>query len=134
MACCLVRDNYFEPALGHRAENGLAALARQTALGRPTLLETHRFNFLCAPTQSEAALGELNRLLAEACAHYPALRFLSTQEIAEAMVRDDRELIETELRPRLRAWVARIRTLPRFWKLARLSGLAVPLWLLGKAA
>lgn len=130
----LVRDNYFEPALGHRAENGLAALVRQTALGRPTLLETHRFNFLCAPTQSEAALGELNRLLTEACARYPALRFLATQNIAEAMVRDDRELIETELRPRLRAWLARIRMLPRFWKLARLSGLAVPLWLLGKAA
>ncbi|MBI5752048.1 MAG: hypothetical protein HZA59_07890, partial [Hydrogenophilales bacterium] len=93
----LVRDNYFEPALGHRAENGLAALARQTALGRPTLLETHRFNVLCAPTQSEVALGELNRLLAEACARYPTLRFLATQNIAEAMARDDRELLETEL-------------------------------------
>lgn len=130
----LVRDNYFEPALGHRAEDGLAALARQTERGRPTLLETHRFNFLCAPTQSEAALGELNRLLTEACARYPTLRFLATQEIAEAMARDDRELIETEIRPRLHAWLARIRTLPRFWKLARLSGLAAPLWLLGMAA
>ena len=130
----LVRDNYFEPALGHRAENGLAALARQTERGRPTLLETHRFNFLCDPAQSEAALGELNRLLAEACARYPALRFFSTQEIAEAMAGKDSAMIETELRPRLRAWLARIRTLPRFWKLARLSGLVVPLWLLGKAA
>ena len=130
----LVRDNYFEPALGHRAENGLAALARQTERGRPTLLETHRFNFLCAPIQAEAALGELNRLLAEACARYPTLRFLSTQEIAEAMAGKDGAMIETEVRPRLRAWLARIRTLPRFWKLARLSGLAMPLWLLGKVA
>lgn len=130
----LVRDNYFEPALGHRAEDGLAALARQTACGRPTLLETHRFNFLCAPAQSEAALGELNRLLSEACARYPALRFLSTQEIAEAIAGKDGAMIETDLRPRLHAWLARIRTLPRFWKLARLSGLAVPLWLLGKVA
>jgi hypothetical protein len=130
----LVRDNYFEPALGHRAENGLAALAQQTERGRPTLLETHRFNFLGDPTQSGAALGELNRLLTEACARYPALRFLSTQEIAEAIAHDDRNLIETNVRPRLRAWLARIRTLPRFWKLARLSGLAVPLWLLGKVA
>jgi hypothetical protein len=130
----LVRDNYFEPAAGHRAENGLAALVRQTERGRPTLLETHRFNFLGGPTQAEVALGELNRLLAEACARYPVLRFLSTQEIAEAMARKDRALIETGVRPRLRAWLARIRTLPRFWKLARLSGLVVPLRLLGKAA
>lgn len=128
----LVRDRHFEPALGHRAEHGLAALARQTACGRPTLLETHRFNFL--GESADAALHELDRLLGEACAAYPALRFLSTQEIAEAMAQNDAMLIETSLRPRLRAWLARIRALPRFWKLARLSGLVLPLWLLGKWA
>lgn len=128
----VVRDQYFEPALGHRAEQGLAALARQTACARPTLLETHRFNFLGEP--ADAALYELDRLLSEACAAYPALRFLSTQEIAAAMARKDTELIETSLRPRLRAWLARIHTVPRFTKLARLTGLVLPLWLLGKWA
>lgn len=128
----VVRDQYFEPALGHRAEQGLAALARQTACARPTLLETHRFNFLGEP--AAAALHELDRLLGEACAAYPALRFLSTQEIAAAMARKDAELIETSLRPRLRAWLARIHTVPRFTRLARLTGLVLPLWLLGKWA
>lgn len=127
----VVRDQYFEPALGHRAEQGLAALARQTACARPTLLETHRFNFL--GESAGVALRELDRLLGEAAA-YPALRFLSTQEIAAAMARKDADLIETTLRPRLRAWLARIHTVPRFTKLARLTGLLLPLWLLGKWA
>lgn len=128
----VVRDQYFEPALGHRAEQGLAALARQTACARPTLLETHRFNFL--GESADAALQELDNLLASACAAYPELRFLSTQEIAEAMVHKYAELIETGLHPRQSAWLARIHTLPRFTKLARLTGLVLPLWLLGKWA
>ena len=128
----VVRDQYFEPALDHRAEQGLAALARQSACARPALLETHRFNFIGEP--ADAALRELDRLLNEAGAAYPALRFLSTQEIAAAMASKDTELIETSLRPLLRVWLVRIRTLPRFTKLARLTGLVLPLWLLGKWA
>ena len=128
----VVRDQYFEPALGHRTEQGLAALARQTACARPTLLETHRFNFL--GETANAALQELNNLLGKACANYRTLRFLSTQEIAEAMAYKDTKLIETRLRPRLRAWLVRIHILPRFTKLARLTGLVWPLRLLGKWA
>ena len=41
----VVRDEYFEPAFGHLAEKGLAALKNKSKLGRPTLLETHRSNF-----------------------------------------------------------------------------------------
>jgi hypothetical protein len=130
----LVRDNYFEPKLGHRAEKGLDALALQTACGRPTLLETHRFNFLGNSDQSKAALAELDRLLTEARAHYGELRFLSTQDIAEAISNQDMSLITTALRTKIHAWLARIRRMPRFWKLARLTGLIVPLWLLGKWA
>ncbi|CAH1087179.1 hypothetical protein [Candidatus Nitrotoga sp. 1052] len=128
----VVRDQYFEPALGHRAEQGLAALARQTGCARPTLLETHRFNFI--GESANAAIQELDSLLGKACAAYPTLRFLSTKEIAEAMAHKDAELIETGLHQHLSAWLARIHNLPRFTKLARLTGLVLPLWLLGKFA
>lgn len=128
----VVRDQYFEPALGHRSEQGLAALARQTACARPTLLETHRFNFL--GESADPAFQELDSLLDQACATYPLLRFLPTQEIVEAMARKDTGLIESSLHPRLRAWLARIHTLPRFAKLARGTGLVLPLYLLGKWA
>jgi len=130
----LVRDNYFEPKLGHRAEKGLDALALQTACGRPTLLETHRFNFLGNPAQSKAAMAELDRLLVEARAYYSELRFLSTQDIVEAIASQDTSLITTTPRARVHAWLARISRMSRFWKLARLTGLIVPLWLLGKWA
>ncbi|MHB1334164.1 MAG: hypothetical protein ACYCY1_16360, partial [Sulfuriferula sp.] len=128
----VVRDQYFEPAFGHRAEQGLAALTRQTACARPTLLETHRFNFM--GELADVAFHELERLLSEACVAYPALRFLSTQEIAEAIAHQDMQMIETRLHPRLSAWLARTQTLPHFAKLARLTGLVLPLWLLGKWA
>lgn len=130
----LVRNNYFEPKLGHRAEKGLDALALQTACGRPTLLETHRFNFLGNPAQSKAALAELNRLLAEARAHYSGLRFLSTQDIADAIASQDASLIVIAPRARVHVWLARISQMSRFWKLARFTGLIVPLWILRKWA
>lgn len=130
----LVRNNYFEPKLGHRAEKGLEALALQTACGRPTLLETHRFNFLGDPAQSKAALAELDRLLAEARAHYSELRFLSTQDIASAIASQDTSLIASAPRARVHAWLARISQMSRFWKLARFTGLIVPLWILRKWA
>jgi hypothetical protein len=128
----LVRNNYFEPALGHRADRGLEALAQQTRCGRPALLETHRFNFLGDEAQTRNSLAALNLLLTEARARHSELRFLSTQGIAEAITHRDASLIETSLRVRIRAWLARIRQLPRFWKLARLTGLFVPLWMLEK--
>jgi hypothetical protein len=130
----LVRNNYFEPKLGHRAEKGLDALALQTACGRPTLLETHRFNFLGNPAQSKAALAELDRLLAEARAHYSELRFLSSQDIANAIASKDKSMIVSAPRARVHAWLARISQMSRFWKLARFTGLTVPLWILRKWA
>ena len=130
----LVRNNYFEPKLGHRVEKGLDALALQTACGRPTLLETHRFNFLGNPAQSKTALTELNRLLAEARARYSELRFLSTQDIAEAIASQDTSLIVIAPRVRVHAWLARIGQMSRFWKLARFTGLIMPLWILRKWA
>ena len=130
----LVRNNYFEPKLGHRAEKGLDALAIQTVCGRPTLLETHRFNFVGNPVQSKAALVELDRLLAEARVHYSELRFLSTQDIAEAIASHDTTLIANAPRAQVHAWLARISQMSRFWKLARFTGLIVPLWILRKWA
>jgi hypothetical protein len=130
----LVRNNYFEPKLGHRAEKGLDALALQTACGRPTLLETHRFNFLGNPAQSKAALAELDRLLAEARADYSELRFLSSQDIANAIASKDKSMIVSAPRARVHAWLARISQMSRFWKLARFTGLTVPLWILRKWA
>jgi hypothetical protein len=124
----LVRDIYFEPALGHppqRLADGLAARTRQ---GRACLVETHRFNFLQA---GEASLAALEAGLKAALAACPNLRFVSPLELARALLARDPEWIETRLRPRLAAWRARLDEIPRFRRLSRLSGLALPLALLG---
>jgi hypothetical protein len=125
-ATYLVRDDYFEPARGHRAERGLAALAAKAAAGRPALLEMHRSNFTGAPERAAAALGELDRLLATALGQFPRLRFMSAAELAAALRERRSDVVEGALRHRLNAWLARAGRLPRLRKLAWATGLAVP--------
>lgn len=123
-AIYLVRDDYFEPLLGHTPEHALAALARKTALGRPCLLETHRNNFLTAaggdPEQSLAALDGLYR---QALAAYPDVRFLSCAELGLALNGNDPAWVEHDRRRRFTIWLRRVAGLPRFGKAARLIGL-----------
>lgn len=124
----LVRDVYFEPALGHapgRLVEGVLARARQ---GRACLVETHRFNFLRAP---EASLAALETALRDALVASPGLRFVAPRELARAIRVRDPAWIETRLKPRLAAWRARLDEIPGFPRLARLSGLALPLACLG---
>lgn len=120
----LVRDRYFEPARGHRAERGLAALGEKTAQGQPCLLETHRYNFTGAGR--EVALAELDTLLQGALAAHPNLRFASAAELA-SQYRGRGDWLAGGRRRRLAAWAARMRALPRFAKLARLTGLDLAL-------
>lgn len=123
----LVRDVYFEPALGHAPDQLVAGLVARAQQGRACLVETHRFNFL---REQEASLAALGRALDEALAHCPAVRFLSPLELSRAMATRDPAWIETRWMPRLRAWRARLDEIPRFGRIARLSGLAWPLsWL-----
>jgi hypothetical protein len=121
----VVRDIYFEPALGHGAERTLDEIRAHHRLGRPALLETHRFNFTGDAAQAEHAYAELRRLLRGALAAIPALRFMSTEALAQAMIAGDSQLIDWRLAARVRALVLRAATQPRLRKLAWFSGLAL---------
>ena len=103
----------------------------RTRQGRACLVETHRFNFLQAP---DASLANLQAGLKAALAACPTLRFLTTLELARVIRSRDPEWIEDRLAPRLAAWHARLDEIPRFRRLARLSGLVLPLGLLGGRA
>jgi hypothetical protein len=120
----VVRDDYFEPERGHRAERALAALANKREQGRACLLETHRSNFIGDAAVAGEAANELDRLLVEALGRHPALCFLSTEELGRAMRQNDPDWIEQRLLPRIHAWRARVRRLGPFWRMARLTGLA----------
>src|SRR5690606_12970115 len=79
----VVRDAYFEPIRGHRAEQAWQAVAQRTALGRPTLLETHRENFI-DPAGEGVALSELGRALRGVLERYPDACFISTEQLVAA--------------------------------------------------
>lgn len=116
----LVRDCYFEPDRGHRAEDALNALAEKTAQGRPCLLETHRFNFTGA-SQSDS-LAQLGELLQLALQQHPDLRFTSSTELA-VQYRTQGDWIHPQFKCRLNAWATRMQSIPRFSKLVRICGL-----------
>lgn len=122
----LVRDRYFEPALGHDAGRGLEALAAKTRAGRATLLETHRLNFIGDAASGARSVAELERVIASALRLFPDLRFLSTQELGDKLAVRDADLVETRLIPRLAAGLVRLAETPGLRKLAWLTGLAMP--------
>lgn len=126
----VVRDDYFEPMCGHRAERGIQALAAKSRLGRPTLLETHRANFLGDVASGEAALGELDRLLRLALERFSGVAFLSTEELGTRMRRNDPRLVEHRIGARLHIWLRRLWQLSRLRKLAWVTGAIIPAWLL----
>lgn len=126
----VVRDRYFEPARGHRAEDALGALQEKTSAGRPTLLETHRDNFINDEQATADALAQIDRLLAAALKRFPDLRFMSTEELASALRSRDADLVESRFAPRLHAWLVRLGDSGRLRKLAWITGLAVLAWLL----
>lgn len=83
----LVRDVYFEPARGHVPENVVEEFAARTAMGRPCLIETHRFNYLGA--SAESSLAALEMMLRKALRRFPLLRFASSQEVGDALLARD---------------------------------------------
>lgn len=124
----LVRNDYFEPAKGHKAEHAIVAMSSNAVRGRPTLLETHRFNFTGGPEQTEQACKELETMLKAALDRFPNIRFMSTGELAAHIAAQSPHWVETRFAARLRAWTVRIGDVPRFRKLAALSGGVLLLW------
>ncbi len=120
----MVRDDYFEPIRGHTHRDGLSALEGKTTLGRPTLFETHRSNFLGAEGDARKALEETRLLLAAACRRHPNLMFMSTEELAASLQRGA-ALVDHRLRTRIHYLLRRLGTISRLRKLAWLTGAAL---------
>lgn len=129
----LVRDVYFEPTLGHTPERLVNDAAEHARLGRPCLVEMHRFSFIGGTEKCTASLRTLEAALGQLQRTLPALRFMTSLELADAMRTRLPALVEADLVSRIRIWLRRTEQIRGFAKLSRLSGLAVPFWIIGKA-
>ena len=118
-AVYLVRDVYFEPTLGHRAEPTVDRIVYRARLGRAALVEMHRFNFVGDSERARASLAELDRLLGLTLQALPDLQFLPPDVLADAIVRQDPDLVETRLTGRLAVWLRRL------WEQRRVRWVAV---------
>lgn len=129
----LVRDVYFEPVAGHPATRLAEAALARAALGRPALVEMHRFNF-CGPRSNEAAWSTLEAALTHLQERCPRVRFAASEQLVDSIEALDPDWIETRFSTRLAIWARRALELPRFRRLARWSGLALPLCLVARFA
>lgn len=129
----LVRDVYFEPSLGHTPEKLLNDATTLVRLGRPCLVEMHRFNFMGSTEQRDANLRALEAALERLQHALPDVRFMTSLELADAIRTRTPALIQIQLIPRIRVWLRRIQQIRGFARLARISGLTLPLWMMGKA-
>jgi hypothetical protein len=121
----VVRDCYLEPSLGHTHEHTIQALRAKTRAGRPTLIEIHRLNFMGDERAVQHALGEVSLLLEAARAHFPAVRFMSTAELA-GHCHDGSTLIDRQWRSRVHFLIRRLARVSRLRKLAWATGAALP--------
>ncbi|MCE2572210.1 hypothetical protein [Motilimonas eburnea] len=126
----LVRDQYFEPEYGHQWQDAMVKIATCLQLGRPCLFETHRFNFTDSAQACHNSLQQLQQLLAHALKRWPDCCFLTNSEIINLPQHDPDHVLEHGWRARLKVWLARANTLPRFRYFATFTGLSFMGWLL----
>ena len=103
----IVRNDYFEPVRGHRADRGLAGLTAKWAQRRPLLLETHRSNFVGATAQHTESVRAIGDLVSAALRAQPGVRFMTVAELARQYVQGG-DLIDPHLRTRVAALLHRL--------------------------
>ena len=118
----VVRDAYFEPIRGHRAEQVWEAVAQRTVLARPTLLETHRESFI-DQSIADSALAELGRALDGVLERHPDVCFISTEKLA-TVFDDPRNVLRLRsLAARSAAFLRRVRAEATLSRPLKLCGL-----------
>lgn len=123
----LVRDDYFEPSLGHKAETVMQRITDKINCGRPALLEMHRFNFINGQEKNTTSLQELEKLLKLIQSDLTDARFISAEQLAN-IIRDyksgiDSEFLVSSAIQRFQIILARIKLIFQFNRYAKYSGI-----------
>lgn len=122
-AVLVVRDDYFEPIRGHKAEQVWAAVERKTCLGRPTLLETHRESFIASRELAALAHHELERALRGVLERHPDVRFMSTEALAAYLSDPSSKIRERSIRRRFGTFLHRLQADAALLRPLKFSGL-----------
>ena len=94
-------------------------------------MESHRTNFV--GQGAARSLDELRRLLAAICDEIPEVAFASTEELAQWLRTEDPGWIDPRPLSRLHAALLRLYETAMLRKLAWLTGLVFPGWLIARA-
>lgn len=127
--CYVVRDVYFEPIRGHRAEQVWEGVAERVALGRPALIETHRESFIASPDVAEQALAELERALRGVVQRHADICLLSTEALGDVFTARGKPLLETDALARFVMFLRRLLASPPLSRALKMSGLRIVLLL-----
>lgn len=119
----VVRDVYFEPSRGHRAEQVWQGVAERSALGRPGLIETHRENFIDSHESAEQSLAELVRALHGVVKRNPDVCFLNSGALADAFGMQGSPLLLHGIALRLTFFLRRLLVTSALSRELKLSGL-----------
>lgn len=128
----MVRDIYFEPVRGHLPEKLVADVKKNTNLGRASLVEIHRINFIRDSRFGTNSLKVLAEGLDELLKNLPMIHFMTTYELAKVMAAARDEIIEQRFLAKFRVWLRRVSELRGFGSYAKLTGLMIVLWTLKK--
>ncbi len=122
----LVRNNYFEPTLGHKAAKVIQSIQQKTDCARPALLEMHRFNFINGQKSCETSLQELDTLLQMILSDFSDIRFISTEQLVTIFKQANQgmasEFIVSSSKQRLKIAAARLKLFLQFKRIAKYSG------------
>jgi len=122
----IVRNDFFEPGLGHTAEMAVNAMEQKSQLAQPTLLEIHRTNFIQDNKTTKLSLEELERTIVLALEKYPDLIFISTKELADIYVSNKCSFVETSTIIRLGIVMDRVWGYQAIRKWLYVSALFIP--------
>ena len=123
---CLVRDIYFEPSLGHTPAQALRRIVEHARLGRPALIETHRFNFTDDGQSCDQSIDALDKLFAATQARLPDVRFVSSEALGDFIRAGNPDWVCRPRIARLHFWIRRLGCISRLRKVAWATGLALP--------
>lgn len=119
----VVRDVYFEPIRGHRAEQLWEGVAEHSALGRPALIETHRESFIASSEQAENALAELIRAMRGVTERHDDVCFLTTAALNDVFSAHGSALVSSHRAVCAYTFIRRLLALPVLSRPLKLSGL-----------